>query len=117
MNARLITSEQLAFNHRGGPPGRAEVARAVGSELSSSMAAGVARFDDCSVAWTLLYDEVIYVIDGVFRLRMANGVIEGRAGDVIWIPEGTAVKYEGQNATIFYAVYPGNWKELHAISG
>ena len=82
----------------------------------SAPAAGVARFDDCSVSWTVLYDEVIYVIDGLFRLVMPGGVIEGRAGDVIWIPEGTELKYEGKNAAIFYAVYPGNWKELHGLS-
>ena len=116
MKAKRIKAEQLAFAHRGGPPGHAEVARAVGGDLSRTMAAGVARFDDCSVAWTVLYDEVVYVIDGVFRLAMPDGVIEGHAGDVIWIPEGTELRYEGQNAAIFYAVYPGNWKELHGLA-
>ena len=112
MKAKLIRSDQLAFAHRGGPPGHAEVARAIGGDLSGTMAAGVARFHDCSVAWTVLYDEVVYVIEGLFRLDMPDGVLEGRPGDVIWIPEGTELKYQGQNASIFYAVYPGNWKEL-----
>ncbi len=115
MKAKLIKSEALAFNHRGGPPGKAEVARAIGSDLSNSMAAGVAHFDQCSLAWTVLYDEIIYVIDGVFRLNLPDGVIEGRPGDVIWVPEGTELKYEGDKASIFYAVYPGNWQELHHV--
>jgi len=36
------------------------------------------------VARTVLYNEVVYLIDGVFRLAMPDGVIEGHAGDVIW---------------------------------
>jgi len=114
MKAKLIKGDSLTFQHRGGPPGNAEVARAVGGDLSKNMAAGVARFDACSVAWTVLYDEVVYVIDGLFRLAMPEGFIEGHPGDVIWIPEGTELKYEGQNAVIFYAVYPVNWKELQS---
>lgn len=117
MKAKLIKKDSLAFNHRGGPPGHAEVARAVGGDLSGTMAAGVARFDDCSVAWTVLYDEIVYVIDGVFRLAMPDGVLEGEAGDILWIPEGTELKYEGESASIFYAVYPGNWKEIHGLAG
>ncbi|MCZ2722633.1 cupin domain-containing protein [Marinomonas sp. 15G1-11] len=110
----LIKGENIQFNHRGGPPGMAQVGRAVSTEMSSSMGAGIAHFDACSVAWTVLYDEVVYVIDGVFRLQTNAGPVEGKAGDVLWIPNGTELCYEGEKASIFYAVYPGNWKELLA---
>lgn len=116
MSAKLIKGSSLTFMHRGGPPGEAGVARAVSTDLSASMGAGVAHFDDCSISWTVLYDEVIYVIEGVFRLVTREGVLEGRAGDIIWVPEGTELKYEGEQARIFYAVYPGNWKELHGMA-
>ncbi|MHA7926098.1 MAG: ethanolamine utilization protein EutQ [Marinobacter sp.] len=116
MSAKLIRSSSLVFNHRGGPPGAAGVARAVSTDMSATMGAGVAHFDACSINWTVLYDEVIYVIDGIFRLVTRDGVLEGRPGDVIWIPEGTELKYEGDGARIFYAVYPGNWKELHQLA-
>ncbi|MEL0638483.1 ethanolamine utilization protein EutQ [Marinomonas sp. TI.3.20] len=116
MSAKLIKGNSLTHIHRGGPPGKASVARAVSNDLSTTMGAGVAYFDDCSISWTVLYDEVIYVVDGVFRLVTKDGVIEGEAGDIIWISEGTELKYEGRQAKIFYAVYPGNWKELHGLS-
>jgi len=116
VSAKLIKGSSLTFMHRGGPPGEAGVARAVSTDLSASMGAGVAHFDDCSISWTVLYDEVIYVIEGVFRLVTREGVLEGRAGDIIWVPEGTELKYEGEQARIFYAVYPGNWKELHGMA-
>ncbi|MEX1057392.1 MAG: cupin domain-containing protein [Natronospirillum sp.] len=114
MSAVLIRSSSLHFKHRGGPPGHSEVARAVSTEMSQSMGAGIAHFDACSVAWTVLYDEVVYVIDGVFRLATKDGTIEAHAGDIIWIPEGTELRYEGEQASVFYAVYPGNWKEIQA---
>ncbi len=44
----------------------------------------------------------------VFRLVTSECVLEGKAGDIIWIPKGTELKYEGTEARIFYAVYPGN---------
>lgn len=116
MTAKLIRSTSLNFVHRGGPPGHGEVARAVSGDLSSTMAAGVAHFDACSISWTVLYDEVVYVIGGVFRLVSGGETIEGRTGDIIWIPKGTELKYEGEQASIFYAVYPGNWKELLAAA-
>lgn len=116
MSAKLIKGSSLSYMHRGGPPGDAGVARAVSTDLSATMGAGVAHFDACSISWTVLYDEVIYVIDGVFRLVTNEGVLEGEAGDIIWVPEGTELKYEGAQARIFYAVYPGNWKEIHGLA-
>jgi ethanolamine utilization protein EutQ len=112
MSAKLIKGKSLTYMHRGGPPGNAGVARAISTDLSNTMGAGVAHFDDCSISWTVLYDEVIYVIDGVFRLVTNECVLEGEAGDIIWIPKGTELKYEGAEAHIFYAVYPGNWKAI-----
>ncbi len=117
MPIKLIQSDDIAYIHRGGPPGHSEVGRAVSTDISSTMGAGVATFDQCSIAWTVLYDEVVYVIDGLFRLVSDGEVIEAKAGDIIWISEGTELKYEGDNAKVFYAVYPGNWKEIHGLAG
>ncbi len=114
--AQVIRHGDLTFTHRGGPPGYAEVARAVGTDISNSMAAGFARFDGCQISWTLLYDEVAVVLEGVFRVRTPDGVLEGEKGDVLWLPEGTELQYEGEEAMIFYAVQPGNWKEIHGIT-
>ncbi|WP_286238051.1 cupin domain-containing protein [Neptuniibacter halophilus] len=112
MSVKLIKSNSIEFYHRGGPPGHAEVGRAVSTDISSTMGAGIARFDQCSIAWTVLYDEVVYVVEGCFRLVTADETFAAEAGDILWIPEGTELKYEGDSATIFYAVYPGNWKEM-----
>ncbi len=111
MPARLIKGDQIEMTHRGGPPGIGRVGRAISSDLSPTMAAGFAEFDDCAIAWTVHYDEIVYVIEGEFTLTTDDGLIDAKAGDVVWVPKGTRLEYGGKNARIFYAVQPGNWRE------
>jgi ethanolamine utilization protein EutQ len=96
--------------------GTAEIARLIGPDRSQTMGAGIVTFDKCSNEWTVLYDEVMVVLEGVFRLRLAERVVEGRPGDVIWIPENTPLRYEGDGAVVFYALYPGDWRRRHGIA-
>ncbi|KZK98046.1 MULTISPECIES: cupin domain-containing protein [unclassified Pseudovibrio] len=111
MSARVIKAADVEMTHRGGPPGIARVGRAISPDLSPSMAAGFAEFDGCEVEWTVLYDEIVYVIEGEFRLGTKDGELTAQAGDVMWIPEGTSLVYRGTKARIFYTVHPGNWKD------
>ncbi len=106
----LYKKAEMTFAPYGGPPGSATIARLVGPEISRTMGAGLATFDGCSIAWTVLYDEVIVVLEGRFRLRVGDRLFEAEPGDVIWIPEYTALKYEGERATVFYALHPVDWK-------
>lgn len=112
---RLFKRADMDFVHYGGPPGNATIARIIGPDLSTTMGAGIATFDDCSLEWTVLYDELIVGIEGLFRLRVGDKVFEAGPGDVIWIPEGTALKYEGKGATVFYALHPVHWKQKHGL--
>jgi ethanolamine utilization protein EutQ len=108
-------SSERSFDHFGGPPGRAEIARLVGPELSQTMGAGLAKFDDCSIEWTVLYDELIVVLEGTFRLQVGGETYVCAPGDVLWIPENTPLRYEGERSTVFYAVYPVDWRQRHGI--
>jgi ethanolamine utilization protein EutQ len=89
-----------------------QIGRLVGVSHSQTMGAGYFHIDGDSIEWTVLYDEVLVVTAGEFRLRLADRVIEGRAGDVIWIPKGTSVVYEGNGAKFVYVLYPVNWRAL-----
>ena len=100
----------LAFEPYGDDCERASISRLVGPELSKTMGAGIARFDDCSIAWTVLYDELIVTLEGRFRLRVGQEVFETVPGDVLWVPKGTALAYEGEGATVFYALDPVDWR-------
>jgi ethanolamine utilization protein EutQ len=95
------------FDRYGGPPGKASIARLITPDISKTMGGGIAKFDGCSIEWTVLYDEIIVVLDGKFRLRLGKGYkqkIEARPGDVI-CPR-TPLKYEGDKAVVVYALDP-----------
>ncbi|MEM5328923.1 hypothetical protein VSR34_20345 [Paraburkholderia sp. JHI2823] len=107
--------DTLAFEPYGDhETGSASIARLIGPQHSRTMGAGVARFDNVSIEWTVLYDELIVVLEGVFRLRVADKVFEAMSGEIIWIPENTPLRYEGEGATVFYALAPVDWKERQA---
>ena len=79
----------------------------INAGFSKRLGAGVGVFEQCSVAWTPDYDEVLFIIDGELRLGIGDKTYVARAGDVIWIPAGTAVVYEAKVRTpFFYAVSP-----------
>ncbi|MGH6894683.1 MAG: hypothetical protein ACREEP_20745, partial [Dongiaceae bacterium] len=59
---------EMNFTTYAGPPGTATIARLVGPDMSKTMGAGIATFDGCSIEWTVLYDELIVVLEGTFRL-------------------------------------------------
>lgn len=109
-----IDHEDLAFTLRGGPPGAAYVARAVSNEISPNMGIGFARWEGAEVAWTLLYDEAIFVIEGLFELKANGEVYRVRPGQLLWVPEGTELVYGGQ-ALFGYVVHPGDWKARHGL--
>lgn len=99
------------FETYGDDPAKASISRLVGPEVSASMGAGVARFDGCSIAWTVLYDELIVTLEGRFRLRVGERIHDCVPGDVLWVPAQTPLHYEGDAATVFYALSPVDWRE------
>lgn len=111
VGVRHFQRNQMEFLPYGDSNGKAGISRLVGPELSETMGVGVARFDDCSVEWTVLYDEAIVVLEGEFHLRLQDRLIVARPGDVIWVPENTPLRYEGKRAVVCYALYPVDWRE------
>ena len=80
------------------------------------MGAGMATFDGCSIEWTVLYDELIVVLEGTFRLVVGKETHFCVPGDVVWIPENTPIHYEGDKATVFWALYPADWRQRHGLA-
>jgi len=98
------------------PDGEYALARLIGVKQSSTLGGGLVRFDNCSIEWTLLYDEILVVLSGRFRLRhgeQLENTVEAGPGDVLWLPNKTRLAYEGEKAELFFAVYPGNWRTLN----
>jgi hypothetical protein len=53
---------------------------------SHDLGAGIGAFENCAVPWTVTYDEVLFIKEGVLTLRVAGQVFRAGEGDVLWIP-------------------------------
>ncbi|MGX5219367.1 ethanolamine utilization protein EutQ [Pseudomonas sp. S9] len=112
----LVDHKDLDFTLRsaGQGDGQAFVARAVSNEVSPNIGIGFARWEGAQVAWTLLYDEVVFVIEGCFELQANDQLYRVTPGQLLWIPEGTELVYGG-HALFGYVVHPGDWKQRHGL--
>ena len=60
--------------------------------------------------WPLDYDEMDYVLEGVLHIGIDGRVLEGKPGDVIYLPKGSKVVFGTPSRTkIFYVTYPADW--------
>lgn len=60
-----------------------------------------------SFPWTLDYDEVDYVVEGVLHLTIDGRVLEGKPGDVLYVPKGSKVVFgTPSRVRVFYVTYP-----------
>jgi ethanolamine utilization protein EutQ len=79
-------------------------------EESPRLGFGVMEMDRSAFKWTLNYDEVDYIIDGVLEILIDGRKVAGRAGDVIFIPARSAIEFSTPDfVRFFYVVYPANW--------
>ncbi|MBT6403239.1 MAG: hypothetical protein HOK11_02330 [Rhodospirillaceae bacterium] len=60
---------------------------------------------------TIKYDEVLTVFEGRLRLHANGEVHELGPRDSIWLPNGTELVYEADDALIHFAIHPSNWHE------
>ncbi len=79
----------------------------VNAGYSKELGAGIGVFENCSVPWTVTYDEVLFIKEGDFTLRVGDKAYRAGPGDILWIPKNTALIYEAKGrVTFFYAVHP-----------
>lgn len=75
--------------------------------FSERLGAGIGVFENCAVEWTVTYDEVLFILEGKFCLRVGEDVYHSGPGDTLWIPSGKSLVYEADApVTFFYAVSP-----------
>ena len=92
------------------PTGSTSIARIINSSVSRHMGAGVEYLENSTIDWTVTYDEILFICEGSLTLKFDDGAHECTAGDIVWLPKGTRLKYiaEGR-AGYFYALYPVDW--------
>lgn len=87
----------------------AEVAEICGSKDSTELGTGFVRLTNAKIPWSIDYDEVLTVIEGVLYLHANGEMHELNRLDSIWLPAGTELIYESESALLSYAVHPMEW--------
>ncbi|MBY6141178.1 cupin domain-containing protein [Leisingera daeponensis] len=89
----------------------------VTSEFSKSMCGGINVLNNIKVPWELTCDEIIFCLEGTFRLVCDGKEYICNRGDVLFVPKDNHISYEADGkCVIFYAAYPHNWKQLAGIT-
>jgi len=85
--------------------------------VSDTMCGGLNFLNEVSVPWELTCDEIIYCMEGTFRLTCDGVAYECKPGDVLYIPKDNSIAYEcDEKCIIFYAAYPHDWKQQAGIT-
>jgi ethanolamine utilization protein EutQ len=115
--AKLIKADDVVFEDRVGEgPVTSRYGRIVRQPLSGGLGFGVIECDDLGEDWFQNYDQILYILEGNFRCVIDGEVHAGEAGDTIFIPKDTQLRYETTGkARLLYITYPeGNmrWRSL-----
>jgi len=80
----------------------------VDASNSDTMSVGFARYNKGeSNEWTVTYDEVLVVTKGVFTVSSADGAKTAKAGELIFLTDGSKVVYRAEEETeLVYVTYP-----------
>ena len=108
---RVMRYADLQFVPRGEGGDMAALSEFTGSKDGSELGSGLAVLSNARIDWTVRYDEVLIVLEGVLRVHTAEGVLEAGPRDSIWLPAGTALTYEAEHALVAYAIHPAGWAE------
>ena len=81
------------------------------AEDGSSMAAGFMQWENAFFPWTLNYDEIDMVLEGELHVRHEGETMVAKAGDVMFIPKGSAIEFGTPSSVRFlYVAWPANWQ-------
>ncbi|MEM7069400.1 MAG: ethanolamine utilization protein EutQ [Pseudomonadota bacterium] len=107
--ARVMRWANADFQPRFEYGDQAQAAHLCGDADGSELGAGLVRLTNANIPWTVKYDEIILVLEGTFTVRTEDDVLTAGKLDSIWLPAGTKLNYEAEEALLFYAIHPSNW--------
>jgi ethanolamine utilization protein EutQ len=106
---RVNRFADLKFNPRFEFGDQAQAVQICGPADMSDLGAGFGRLTNARFPWTIKYDEIIIVLEGVLTIHTDGQTLVAGKHDSIWLPAGTALEYVAENALIAYAIHPANW--------
>lgn len=101
----------LSFTPRFEHGDMAQVASVCGPADGTELGTGWVRLTGARIPWTIRYDEVLTVFEGQITLHAEGRQINLYPRDSIWIPAGTRLIYETDNALVQYAIHPADWQD------
>ncbi len=108
---RLQRFSELKFSPRFEYGHMAEAAELSGSNDGSELCCGFTRLKNAHIPWTIQYDEMLIVIEGNLRVHADGEIHQLLPRDSIWLPAGTELIYEAEQALVAYSIHPANWQE------
>jgi ethanolamine utilization protein EutQ len=108
---RVARFDDLEFVPRFEYGDMAQVVEVAGSKDGTELGTGWGHLKNAYIPWTIKYDEVLTVFEGKLRLHANGEVHELGPRDSIWLPNGTELVYEADDALIHFAIHPSNWHE------
>ena len=106
---RAIRASELRFQPRFAYGDQASVAEVSGTGDGTKLGTGIVRLRNADIPWTIKYDEVLLVMEGALKIQTTDGVLEIGPGDCAWLPNGTELRYQTDEALVFYAIHPSDW--------
>ena len=88
---------------------QASAVQICGADDMSQLASGFGRLKNARFPWIIKYDEILIVLEGALTVHVGDTALQAGQFDSIWLPKGTALEYEAENALIAYAIHPANW--------
>lgn len=110
----LVKFKDLEFIPRAEGGEQAQLANICSSADGGELGCGMARLRKARLEWTVKYDEVLHVIEGQVNVHTPDGVLSANSRDSIWLPAGTPLVYEADDALVFFAIHPANWAETQS---
>ena len=104
-----IGFDRVAFNPRFENGDQCQIGSVVSGEHGGELGAGFARLTKAHISWTIKYDEVLMCVEGELKVHCGGKVHELKPRDCLWLPSGTELVYEADDALVFFAIHPLNW--------
>lgn len=108
---RLASPDGLVWKPRFEYGEMAELAEVSGTVDDTPLGTGFARMSGARIPWTIRYDEILLVLEGRVTVHAAGERINAEPHQAIWLPGGTELVYEAEDALVFYAIHPADWAE------
>ncbi|WP_343563840.1 AraC family ligand binding domain-containing protein [Kiloniella sp. b19] len=108
---KVLSFADLDFRPRFEYGDQARIAELCGTGEKTELGSGFARFKCADIPWTVRYDEMLLVLEGQLTVLCGEDRLTAGSGDCIWLPRGTELRYRSEEALVFYAIHPANWKE------